>query len=426
MDAMESTQGKYETVWSSLPFPLSDLLLQEIAPKYLTVKDLLHLGAVSKKYKDLLGPKTEQGNRILGEILRQQAKKYHLISGELLFAEQLPTIGNLSVEESLKEDALWVARLQVPALGRRRLLLLPTAETKEQELHLRETIAKFSPKPIPELRAVYLKYRSLNCASPNTEFLGVNLTGVDVYCHFIDGQSRWMLVRDGDRVPPAPDQAARVQSFVVKGEDNLALSYVFRHSSSISHSFALCFQEGGPPFAIYQQRRGWYHGMVGDRVRHTHAIAIHPGGTIQELYCDSTFSSPRPNSFTAHYHFSDRQTGEQIPLFTNDTLEEGEQEVQIAAQAETTEAQLDDNTLAKYLAEAFYGVSIPPLAHECWLREAARDDYLSLLHSSTSLPQSRINPLGEAIWFEEKVENEAEDEDEAEDNQLSAVCVSPP
>lgn len=402
---MESTQEKYEIVWSSLPFPLSDLLLQEIAPKYLTVKDLLHLGAVSKKYKDLLGPKTEQGNRILGEIVRQQAKTYHPISGELLFEEQLPTIGNLSVEESLKEDALWVIRLQVPALGRRRLLLLPTAETKEQKIHLRETVAKFSPKPIPELRAVYLKYRSLNCTSPKTEFLGVNLTGVDVYCHFIDGQNRRMLVRDGDRIPPAPDQTVQVQSFVVKGEDDLALRYVFRHSSSISHSFALCFQEGGPPFAIYQQRRGWYHSMVGDRVNHTHAIAIHPGGTIQELYCDSTFSFPRPNSFTAHYHFSDRQTGVQIPLSTNDALEEGEQEVQIAAQAETTEAQLDDNTLAKNLAEAFYGVSIPPLAHECWRRETARADQLSLLHSSTSLPQSRINPLGEAIWYEEKVAN---------------------
>ena len=167
-----------ENEWETLPFPLSDVFLQQIAPNYLTITEFLNLGMVSKRYKDLFGVKTEKGNEILGGLMLEEAKHYHPVTKQLLYTDQLPTIGNLSVKESLKQDAMFVLKLRGPAERRRSLVLLPKAEMFESEEHrgqLQEMIAtKFRPNSGGHVTNVARLYNH-RLLIQSTQFLVANL-----------------------------------------------------------------------------------------------------------------------------------------------------------------------------------------------------------------------------------------------------------
>jgi hypothetical protein len=73
-------QDDINNPWATVPIPLSDIYLQEIAPGYLTVRDFIRLSAVSRRYKELFDPQSLSGNKILGSILLRDAEHRHYCS----------------------------------------------------------------------------------------------------------------------------------------------------------------------------------------------------------------------------------------------------------------------------------------------------------------------------------------------------------
>ena len=402
---MSSSSGDSEVgAWAALSFPLSDIFLHEIAPKFLTIRDFLSLGAVSRRYKDLLGPKTAQGSRILGHIILHSARHY-AASGELLYIEQLPTIGDFSVEESLAENPILVAQLRQSALRRRSIKTFPmdVENYSEQDwAQQQEVISQHRAKSSNEIRTVVRKYRrTIPMRKPNSKFLGVNLSGVNIYIHWIDRHGH-IIVRDGDCVPPHRDQnQSQPESFVVPGTPQ----NVFDHWSFLYHSFAICFSEGGPPFAIYQQRRG-YCSRVGQGF-HAHAIAILPGGRVHELHCDV---QGRPHLVV---NFRCRRTGNILPGSgaensmrrddnrnvdnaednTTASVEEGNENRNTQNAGDNPQ---DSNSVIE-MTEEYYGLDVPsgdpiqPQDREAWMR---------CLRNANVANVSYVNPLGEAMYRE--------------------------
>ncbi|CAB9524253.1 expressed unknown protein [Seminavis robusta] len=266
-------------VWAELPIPLSDIFQQEVAP-YLKVVDFVHLSAVSRRYQILFGATGSQGStKPLADLLRREADHHPPGGGSLYYTNQLPTIGKLTVEESLQEDPLLVAQLRKGAMRRRKLILLhyPSQRNHDDsdddsdddehqhgldegsQLQLRTVIRSFLPKNYVELNRIraefYQRVGSSEAPCGSTSFVAVNLSGVDIYCHWIDFDGE-VTVRDGDRIPPGPNGNEQQPSFVVNHNSNQHSNprHVFEHGSYVTHAFALCFQSGGPPFAIYQPR----------------------------------------------------------------------------------------------------------------------------------------------------------------------------
>lgn len=379
--------------WDFLSFPLSDIFLNEIVPKFLTLRDFLNLGAVSKRYREVLGPKTVLGNRIVGKITLHSARHY-TAGGDLLYTEQLPTIGQSSVEESLAENAILIAQLRQSALQRRSIITFPASSGENLSVQHRtqRIISQHRPKSWEDIQTVRSKYRGIVPTSPpESRFVVVNLSGVNIYIHFI-AQDGLVLVRDGDCVPPHRDQnQSQPESFIVRGTETP--HHVFYHHSTLYHSFAICFNEGGPPFAIYQQRRGylrsrrnaWLDGL------HAHAIAVLPGARVQELYCDVMRNI---QTRIAAVYFRCRFTGNILPGIGVEARNTGRNNPQ-------------DSDSATETTKEYYGLGVPsvgnpdrqrPLSREMWRRvcesfhPAGRDTSIPLVRS--------VNPFGEAMYRE--------------------------
>lgn len=436
----------HDNPWETVPVPLSDILLQDLAPNYLTMQDLVHWSMVSRRYKELLGVSSSfsgadsgnnssnsnstlfgGGNRILATILKRQCTGQINGSSMVAYEDQLPTIGNLSVEESLQEDPVLVAQLHKPAMRRRRLIRLhyPLSvnkiaddEQQRQEimrLRLQELVSQFRPKTQRELAQ---KLREQNAGvqdfrQPMTSFICVNHSGQDIYCHWIDHDSH-MTVREGDCVPSVPNGATGTNNTMLHSyqiEDRQELpAHVFCHTSVSSHSFALCFTEGGSPFAIYQQRRSWYPTRTGEFSTRmpTHAIQILPGGIVKEVHCEyircrilRRLNAIIGNFLAYLYQFSDRDTGVISTQFAptpegtgshNNEGNDGGGSTSTNTGTPTASDVIANNlqgrqSNAKALAREFYGIDVPPITDPFWAQD---------IH----LRRCPINPLGEVSFHD--------------------------
>ena len=341
-----TTSCENENVWASLPVPLCDVYLHSMVAQYLTVPDLLRLSAVSRRYRELFdcssnasstsgstctGATSKPGRKILAAQLRRDARHKHPPESGSYYTvcDVLPTLGNLTVDESLEQDPWTVAQLRKAALRRRKLVLIQekTVRVDEQEEvtsatrdskqeQLQEILANFRPKAIQDMVGTAERYGLDGHNSPlqlQTEFICINQSGQDLFCHWIndDGQ---ILVREGDYLPPESSTTPLLPkqvppSFWVEHRDHRTdiPPHIFCHASLTSHSFALCRQPGGTPFAVYQSRRVWHWHKIRGRPTQVHAIAVLPGGTIQELQCHSTILATRRRVVT--YDMYDRSTG---------------------------------------------------------------------------------------------------------------------
>lgn len=383
-----------ENVWETLPCPLRDILLHEVAPKYLAIPDLLNLSGVSKQYQSLFGPKTLAGNRLLGQLLLQNAKHFDPITKQLLYTDQLPTIGAMSVEESLEDDAFLVWKLSLPAKRRRALILLPPSvdESEERQMQLQDLVSTFRPKTSADFLWMIEKYHCQH-RRPASQFLGINLSGVDIYCHWIDHTGQ-IVPREGDHIPPKPsDQPQTPTSMRMHATREIPEQpFVFRHFSEIQHAFALCFQEGGAPFAIYRQHRGWKSFSFRSQRHHKthiHAIAILPGGIVQELYCDANRSWSEAGMMRSDVQLLDRSTGVAVP---------NDHSAPLIGQSNAEEMSEDQLARAKELAREFYGSQVPAITHPSWRN--FEEFYEANGGSENSV--RRINAVGEAMWNEDQ------------------------
>jgi hypothetical protein len=282
--------------WALLSAPLDDIFLTVVVPFYLTIPDLVRLSTVSRRYRTLFRL-SSQANSSLSTMLRRDS----VISlheggtghGSIQFMNHLPTVrGNfsslsanqVSTTTSIMEDPWLVAELQSATFRRRGLVHLDlehnTVEGNQRIFSIFQTRrARFRGNPF----GTNLDSRR---ASGRTRFVCFNESNENIYCHWID-HSGTLTIREGDCRPPrTPTQDP--SAVTVLGQGSLSFlegpdypPNVFSHSSFLYHSFALCFQEGGPPFAIYQTRRGWRVG----RYEHCHIISILPGGQIEEMHC---------------------------------------------------------------------------------------------------------------------------------------------
>ncbi|CAB9523091.1 expressed unknown protein [Seminavis robusta] len=441
-------------VWASLPVPLCDIFVQEIAPQYLTVEDLIRLSGLSRRYRELFRPTNSSsssgcscssGTKILqAQLLRDSSWNStvkNVRTPHYRTIHQLPTIGSLTPEESIREDPLLVAQLRNAALRRRALVHIRLFDTTHQnsdsttnattnaadqqeeennnsidyyeplDVQLHHILSQHKAKRDTDIMRIARMYHVPPRA--NTEFLCINRSDRDVWCHFIDHSGR-LAIRDGDGISSMTQVTQQqnddyLSSFVVPPDGRLPQN-VFRHISALSHAFGFCWQEGGPPFLIYQQNRSWHRTTTRGVTMPIHAIALHPGGVVEELQCGSTFTFDRGGWFTAGlYQFVDRNTGqrfatgaaqqplqqEEVVVAMNprrqeqsaeedhpaDEQQQAEQQphaVQQQSHAEqhaeqqqpTTNA--NEETLppmerAKELAKTFYGLHVPSIEHECWL-----------------------------------------------------------
>jgi len=463
-----------ENVWETLPVPLIDLFVQEIVNEYLEVEDLVHLSGVSHRYRiifrckpalqELLNkPPHEQqqqqqqqqqqhGPRILASMLRRDA----VVSESATFRirEQLPSIGNLSVEESIEHDPLTVAQMRKAALRRRKLILIESMEAEtstgdstdahvpaDWKQQLQPILDTFKPTSLNQMVQSTRQY--LSNVNPTrmplehrTEFICINVSGEDLYCHWIDDDGD-ILPRDGDHLPTAaatrhPFPLHLQPSFDVEHNTGTEVvgcpPHIFCHATVLSHAFAICRQQGGPPLAIYQSRRVWHwlRGYsAGSRTHHVHSIVILPGIKIQELHCNSTFSTlthrPPRRTLLCSYSMIDRSSGATIPKgvteMTSSEKSNNEDGVADAFNRDGNEATTSAaksrriSDLAILLAKEFYGDFVPSVQSGSWeegpravrglievLRgsswAARRVDYSPPNDTSLSFP----SVLSETIW----------------------------
>ena len=374
--------AEVENVWATLPAPLCDWFL--LVPNYLTLQELVRLSAVSRRYREVFclanHTDNQQIKKILASLLQREAvhPTRAVIGGHYVqICDQLPSIGNRSVAESLQQDPLAVAKLRKAALRRRKLVLIKDTVKPEMlstnptrlditpwQFSLDTLFRDFHPKLPTEMLhqveelGIDTRFTSLQ---DKTKFICSNQSGVDLYCHWIDYGGH-LRIQPGDCVPsyttmdgsPPPPSAAAVgtssppvSSFHVEHiQDNTWSQppHIFIHSTMSSHAFALCYQEGGPPFAIYQCRRTWH--AVRGLIKHVHAIAVMPGGHIQELHCNTARNDA---ARSMGYFMYDRATGV-ATLFPED------RESAVThnhTPEDATESQ------AATLAEKFYGVDVP-------------------------------------------------------------------
>lgn len=241
-DDSDSTKN----VWESLNSPLCDLYLQVIVPQYLNVQDLLQLAAVSRRYRELFhctrgcSKNNIPGKTMLVALLRRDAQYTHHIPGYKMY-DQLPTIGNLSVKESLEQDPLAVAQLRTAALRRRRLLLLENNDAAdESQIQLEPILTSFQPTE----RNIARYYQ--------TKFVCMNLSGADVFCHWIDHDGQISVRDEGDCLPSAVDgkqPTSFAMTYSRSRNSHGCPPHILCHGTYTSHSFALCRHEGGTPFA---------------------------------------------------------------------------------------------------------------------------------------------------------------------------------
>eukprot|EP00549_Striatella_unipunctata_P017160 CAMPEP_0118713078 /NCGR_PEP_ID=MMETSP0800-20121206/25261_1 /TAXON_ID=210618 ORGANISM="Striatella unipunctata, Strain CCMP2910" /NCGR_SAMPLE_ID=MMETSP0800 /ASSEMBLY_ACC=CAM_ASM_000638 /LENGTH=199 /DNA_ID=CAMNT_0006618379 /DNA_START=1 /DNA_END=600 /DNA_ORIENTATION=- len=183
-------------------------------------------------------------------------------------------------------------------------------------------------------------------------------------------------------------------------------SYGFSHCSTVSHAFALCWKKGGPPFAIYQQRRCW------DMVRsqqwayaHTHAIAVLPGGEIEELHVN--IRADHANQYTQIFH---RDTGKKIS-----STSRRPQQISSSQQADQQDPAVTEKV--RELAEIFYGVRVPSSEDQIWRRPETASSVaavvagqpfvsLTMMHATRALtspctgPVCLVSKLGEFVKYD--------------------------
>jgi len=372
---------------ANLSPPWNDLLSKEVA-KYLTLQDFVRLGAVSKKYRALLGTETKEGNRLLRNIL-QKSQNHYTETGELLYTEQLPTLGEWSEEESLQHNPVLVARLRNSARRRRSLILFPHNDQDSQEIRAqrKQVVSRYRAvnfgKYYKNVRDAQKQYPHLRFHPPWTKFVAVNLSGVNVYIHFIDSNGT-IAPRDGDCIQPCanetlasytpphgPNDGSTLYHSIEMRRDRPAAEmppHVFYHRSMIFHSFALCFEKGGPPFAIYQQRRA--HKDLSYSLRHIHAISILPGGIIRELNCD-----------IAQGRFSD--------------------EIMFSCRRRRVNFGGCHKRAAAEFAKKYYGLDLPSIYHPFWNQRLDRANAYHLLNPDTNastLDPGCINHTGELFY----------------------------
>ena len=125
-----------------------------------------------------------------------------------------------------------------------------------------------------------------------TQFLLLNESDVPLYVHWInfDGD---IEVRPGDRVEPlpAPRPPPARGGYLLGANHGRPPTGVFYHISVVSHSFAICTEAGGPPIAVYQQRRSYLPFSFGQTwiIQHVHGVAVRRGAdgqlVVRELAC---------------------------------------------------------------------------------------------------------------------------------------------
>jgi hypothetical protein len=240
--------------WASLSVPLFDIFLQDIVPCYLTVEDLLKLSEVSRRYYELFSPLTAYGKRILSKQLLRDSQWGNdptaVDSPYYSIVPQLPSFGTRSPEESIQDDPLLVAQLRNAALRRRSLIHIrlhdnvatrtenSTNNFEPLELQLQRIVVQYKAKRDIDIMRIARMYHVPPRA--NTEFLCINKSGVDVYCHWIDHSGR-MLVRDGDRIPSHPNPCTTQypsSSFVVPPDGRLP--HNGKHQHAVDGSFMRC------------------------------------------------------------------------------------------------------------------------------------------------------------------------------------------
>ena len=407
---------------------------------------------------------TQAGKVLLASILKRDAVHRHITQhyhDHVQHIDQLPTYGSCRTpEQALLEDPLLVATLRSAALRRRRLInirvndrITPTTDVgssrnnnenddsnvnnieEETDYLVNGIISKFRAKPRRMHQRIFLqggtdRRRRIEQRhhqqqhSGKTRFICVNETSIPIYCHWInfDGQ---MLVRDGDCIPPlVQNQSSRLQeeqgTASTTGRTSVLMnttlsndmaSNIFSHESYINHSFALCLEEGGRPFAIYQIRRCYFARIRTERnlngggdgnnnnnnaplhqaIEHCHAIAIVPNVNpnaqlvvgdgnhlsnnipslpghvcVEELHCNMVRGMHRRH-ISFDFHFYDRQTGTKLPV----EYREGDSD---SVETPITRRRITENipTLnnsnktdsvptinPKSLAKLFYGYHIP-------------------------------------------------------------------
>ena len=392
--------------WAVLAPPLNDIFLSVIIPCYLTIGDLASLSSVSQRYHKVFRLTESTNASLFADILKRDAA--HFANGRFKYMDQLPTFGScITPEEALVEDPSLVASLRSPALRRRRLVLLNTSNTSAQEAgryttnrndageHNENDEDDHHLAVISEFRSKrFLRFtRSRDQANHlgKARFLCLNETERNIFCHWINFDGN-MIVRNGDCIPPwqtERNNGSRRQGGTCKDDESKSNrrssivvtpsidfpNHVFSHQSYVNHSFALCLEEGGPPFAIYQIRRCHFTrvrllaGVGPEGLEHCHAIAIvptkAPGNaaqcpvSIEELHCNMVRSTS-----IYEFKFFDRQTGAQIPFAETTTTVQGNPTVQDTTQQpnRAPETVFDPKNLAKL----YYGSHIPGMDDPVW------------------------------------------------------------
>jgi len=349
-------------IWATLPVPWSDIFWHEIIP-FLHVEDFVPLSAVNRRYAQLLGKQPRFTNssdeiplshKTLSQLLLREARQeyethHHHDSRRVTCRNQLPTLGNLSESESLKQNPWGVAQLRHAALRRRRLVRLEyndsqrldaTLQTEASVALVQQQLAPifqtFQPQSerqiIQALRQYDLDGTATGNVTPRTDFICINQSNTVVYCHWIDFDGT-MLVREGDRIEPWPhadggpdatndnNNSHDINYFQKQftRRQGQALTevlppHIFRHCSMASHSFALCRESGGRPFAIYQQRRCW--DRVIDNASHAHALVMEndpmdmDNVVLREVHFDTCFRLSSTGHVVCLHSRVDRDTGQ--------------------------------------------------------------------------------------------------------------------
>lgn len=387
------TNDSNNNVWATLPNPIVDIWLFDIVPNYLCPIDLQNLSLVNHRYNELFGYQTNTAKHILIQMIQRdnndgQQGQFQTLS-LVKVIDQLPAIGKLSSEESLQYDPWFISQLIEPAKKRRGLIklqILPLQSQQQQQQQLQQQVSDtnvtYEENLQLELQQIYEQYKPITSQQilkviqerlpyiqssrlistsfrKGTKFLCMNQSGHNIYCHFIDSNGN-LTIRDGDCIPPMQTAitATTPENLTIDVTTTTLPPYIFCHQTHVSHSFALCYQEGGPPFAIYQIRQQWK--LCTERTPnirfcesvHIHAISIFPGGIVKELNCN--FCQIGRHQF--QYQFQPQQDDDEIGI-----TDENAAYNTVAAPSQET----------KDMAKVFYCHDILSLESDYW-----RQDFL--------------------------------------------------
>jgi hypothetical protein len=77
---------------------------------YLPTDDFIGLGTVSRAFRVLIGPTTVRGNRIVNALLKIDSLHYSANGDVILYEDQSPVVGYLTLEQSIQQHPITVAK----------------------------------------------------------------------------------------------------------------------------------------------------------------------------------------------------------------------------------------------------------------------------------------------------------------------------